>query len=379
MTAPTPPRPPRHPKTIVQLGRERVDDYAWMKDDNWQAVLRDPSVVKAEVRAHLEAENAYLAAMLASTDELQARLFEEMKGRIKQDDASVPSPDGPFEYFSRYEAGAEHPRRLRRPRRGGGDETLLLDEAAEAVGKPYYAVDGGVTFARPCPLRLVGRRAGFGISPHPDPRACHGGRCFQAAPKARPGTSHSPPTRQWLFWVWRDENARPAKVFRRPARGGEDVLVYHEIDDGMFLGVGVTADDSHILIVAQNQETSEAHVCSGGRPPSAPAVVAIRQRRFALRPRPVGRPVGDPHQPGRRSRFPGDDLDGRDPHDGVLGTARRAPGGTADRRGGAVPGPSGVARAGECLQPPGDQGPRRRGTRRSPSRKAPMRCRSTGI
>ena len=66
------------------------------------------------------------------------------------------------------------------------------------------------------------------------------------------------PDSRWLFWIWRDENARPSKIFRRPARGGEDVLIYEEADEGMFLGVWTSADDSHILIGAQNQETSEA-------------------------------------------------------------------------------------------------------------------------
>src|SRR5258708_1515742 len=54
---PIPPRPRKEPKRIEQLGRVRVDDYAWMKDDNWQAVLRDPAKVKADVREHLVAEN----------------------------------------------------------------------------------------------------------------------------------------------------------------------------------------------------------------------------------------------------------------------------------------------------------------------------------
>src|SRR6201992_1453431 len=105
MTKPLPPRPRKERKRIEQLGRVRVDDYAWMKDDNWQAVLRDPSVVKADVREHLAAENAYVKAVLASTEDMQARLFEEMKARLKPDDASVPSADGPFAYFSRYETG----------------------------------------------------------------------------------------------------------------------------------------------------------------------------------------------------------------------------------------------------------------------------------
>src|SRR5262245_8724094 len=96
---PTPPVAKKEPKTITQLGRTRVDDYAWMKDDNWQKVLRDPTLIKADVKAHLTEENAYTKAMLASTDELQVKLFEEMKGRIKEDDASVPALDGAFAYY----------------------------------------------------------------------------------------------------------------------------------------------------------------------------------------------------------------------------------------------------------------------------------------
>ena len=77
--------------------------------------------------------------------------------------------------------------------------------------------------------------------------------------------------------MWRDGNARPAKVFRRPARGGADVLVYREADEGMFLGVGVTADDSHILIVIQNQETSEVWLIAATDPAAAPVVAAPRR------------------------------------------------------------------------------------------------------
>src|SRR5580698_186761 len=139
MTQPIPPRPRQDPKRIEQLGRVRVDEYHWMKDDDWQQVLHDPSKVKAEVREHLVAENAYVAAVLVGTEALQAKLFEEMKGRIKQDDASVPDPDGGFEYFSRYELGAQHPRHLRRPRGGEGPEELLLDEEARSAGHAYYS------------------------------------------------------------------------------------------------------------------------------------------------------------------------------------------------------------------------------------------------
>ena len=140
MSAPLPPIARREPKTIVQLGRTRTDDYAWMKDDNWQQVLRDPKALRADIREHLEAENAYTQAMLSSTEALQAALFAEMKGRIKEDDSSVPAPDGPWDYYVRYDKGAEHPIHGRRPRDAAQGEIVLLDEEAAGKGKAYYHV-----------------------------------------------------------------------------------------------------------------------------------------------------------------------------------------------------------------------------------------------
>jgi oligopeptidase B len=276
MSHTTPPRPPREPRRIEQLGRVRIDDYAWMKAENWQAVLRDPAALEPGLRGHLEAENAYLRTVLAETEALQAEMFEEMKGRIKQDDASVPSPDGPFEYFSRYEPGAQHPRHLRR-RLGGEGEALLLDEDAEARGKAYFDVaaarhspdhglyawaadDQGSEYYR---IEILDLETGARL---PD------------GPESGSGSFVFSPDSQWLFWIWRDENARPARVYRRPARGGEDVLVYEEPDQGMFLGVGVASDDSHILIEASNQETSEAWIIPAADP-CAPAVVAAPREK----------------------------------------------------------------------------------------------------
>ena len=277
MTDPIPaPTPRKTPHRIRQLGRVRVDDYAWMKDDNWQAVLRDPSVVRADIREHLVAENAYLDTVLAATKPLQAALFEEMRGRIKEDDASPPTPDGPFDYFSRYELGAQHPRHVRRPRDADAGEEVLLDEEAQARGKAYYAVDA----AAHSPDHALYAHA---VDEHGSEyhriliRDLTDGETLADGPENASGSFAFSPDSQWLFWVWRDANARPAKVFRRPARGGADVLVYEEADEGMFLGVGVTADRSHVVIGVQNQETSEAWLIPAADPIAAP-VVAERRR-----------------------------------------------------------------------------------------------------
>ena len=89
-----PPRAARKPVYSTIHGYTREDPYGWLRAANWQEVMRDPTKLAPDIRAHLEAENAYARAVMADTAALQEALFAEMKGRIKEDDSSVPAPDG---------------------------------------------------------------------------------------------------------------------------------------------------------------------------------------------------------------------------------------------------------------------------------------------
>jgi oligopeptidase B len=280
MSLPVPPTARKAPRRIEQLGRARTDDYAWLRDDNWQQVLRDPAALHPDIRAHLEAENAYTGAMLAGTEALQARLFEEMKGRIKQDDATVPAADGPFDYYIRYETGAEHPIHARRPRGREEGEQILLDEEAAAKGKAYFHV--GAAHHSP-DHELYAWAVDEQGSEYYTIRLADtaSGEVLAAAVESAYGDFAFSPDSRWLFWIWRDENARPSKVFRRPARGGEDVLVYEEHDEGMFLGVGTSADHSHVLIHVGNQETTELWLVPAADPCAAP--VCAEPRRVGVK------------------------------------------------------------------------------------------------
>jgi len=94
VTRQLPPVAQRRPAFSVHHGVELVDEYAWLRAGNWQEVMRDPSVLDQQIRAYLEAENAYTDAALTDTGELQSALYAERKARIKEDDSSVPAPDG---------------------------------------------------------------------------------------------------------------------------------------------------------------------------------------------------------------------------------------------------------------------------------------------
>jgi oligopeptidase B len=276
VSMPQPPVARRDPHTITQLGRTRTDDYFWMKDDNWQAVMRDPSVLRADIREHLNAENAYSRAMLTSTEDLQNTLFEEMKGRIKEDDSSVPAPDGAWEYYVRYQIGAQHPLHARRRRGREDGEQILIDVDALAAPHDYYDV-GGAEHSPDHALYAWAEDAQGSEYYVIKVKDLASGEVLPGPVESSTGDFTFSPDSQWLFWTFRDENGRPTKIYRRPARGGEDVLVYEETDPGMFIGVGVTASEKYISIGIQNQETSEYRLIPAADPTAEPRVVEPRR------------------------------------------------------------------------------------------------------
>jgi len=120
---PLPPVAAQRPVEATVHGDTRIDEYAWLRD-------RDSD----EVRAHLDAENAYVAAWFEErTGDLRDRLYTEMLARIKEDDASAPVWDGAYRYYVRTEQGKPYAIHCRAPR-AGGDETILLDLNAMSDG-----------------------------------------------------------------------------------------------------------------------------------------------------------------------------------------------------------------------------------------------------
>jgi len=138
-TIATPPVTPRIPVRIEQLGRVRVDDYAWLKPTNWLDVWREPGRLNRNILGYLEKENRYCDAVLEATERLQSMLLREMKRHAPGASNAPPVPDGPYAYFTRFAPGAQHPTYLRRPR-AGGPEKVLLDAGQLASGKPFLAI-----------------------------------------------------------------------------------------------------------------------------------------------------------------------------------------------------------------------------------------------
>src|SRR5271154_4609323 len=139
--APPMPRAEIRPREVGAQGETWRDDYAWIRAENWREVLRDPSALPPEIRALLEAENAYADEILGPTLPLQGRLVREMRARLREDDSEPPAPDGPFSYYSRFRHGGQHRIYCRRPR-AGGKEAVLLDGDARAAGNAFFHLGG---------------------------------------------------------------------------------------------------------------------------------------------------------------------------------------------------------------------------------------------
>ncbi len=274
-----PARPPvaaQHPVTHRHHGVERIDPYAWLKAVNWQEVMRAPDKLDPSIRAHLEAENAWCDAILAPTAALQDTLFAEMKGRIREDDSSVPLADGPFAYATRFIEGGQQPLIVRTAREGGA-ETILIDGNREAEGKGFFRI-GGVTHA-PDHARIAWSFDDKGselyrITVRDAATSRDGEHVIEGTTGAPVWAADS----RTLFYILLDDNHRPSKLMRHTAAtpASRDVEVFEEKDPGFFLGAGKTLDGRFITIDTHDHETSEVWLIDAHNPDAPPRLVAPR-------------------------------------------------------------------------------------------------------
>ena len=276
------PKAEKRPVQIEQLGRIRTDDYAWLKDENWQEVMKDPSKLNPEIEAHLRAENAYTKDVMSGTLELQDQIFTEMKGRIKDDDSTVPASDGPYLYGERYRPGDQHGLYIRTAKNDKNTvEEILLDADAlatvsKAAGNKFfdianvahsddhlflaYAVDlkGSERFV----IRVEEIASKKQIAEIPD----------TAGDFVWAKDSYT------MFWVERDDNNRPCFVYRQNLAGkdSQKELVYSEKDPGFFVGVARSDTGNFVEISSHDHTTAETWIVPGTAPDTAPVCVEPR-------------------------------------------------------------------------------------------------------
>jgi oligopeptidase B len=275
---PAPPAvPARTPVTATRHGVTLTDEFAWLRDSNWQQVMHDPGVLDPAIRNHLDAENAYADAMLASTVPLQQALIAEMRGRIKEDDSTVPAADGPYSYFTHYRDGGQHPCICREPR-GGGESALLLDGDRLAAGKAFFRLGQTV---HSYDHRLLAWSADENGSELFTTRVRDLASMTDLLDTVPETTSEVAWTRDGaaFYYVRQDAQHRPSSVHRHRlgTDAGADEEIYAVPDGSRFASLSTSQSGRFAFISVFDHDTAEAWLVDLADPDTRPVLVAPRE------------------------------------------------------------------------------------------------------
>lgn len=274
-SVPAPTSPPvaeQREHSYTRHGITVSDPYNWLHDKSY------PKVDDPDVLEYLNQENAWFEARMAPRKVLVDTIFEELKGRVKQDDSTVPQKDGEWLYWSEFEEGKEYRKHYRRAV-SGGDPVLILDENQLAEGKEYFRL-GAASVSK------NGRYLAYSADDNGSERYTARVKDLQTGellPDEITGINSG------LTWVandtalvygpvndnWRVDNVRLHKL-GTPVT--EDVELYREADDGFSVAAGLSAQDDWLIIATGDNETSEVRLVPASDPTGAQTLVKARQK-----------------------------------------------------------------------------------------------------
>ena len=252
-------------------GETRVDDYFWLRDRTIPQVI-----------AYLEAENRYTRAVMQHTETLQEQLYQEMRGRIKETDLSVPERVDNYFYYSRTEAGGQYPILCRRHGSLEGPEEILLDQNPLAATHAYFKI--GVSEVSPDHRLLA-----YSVD-------TSGAEEFtlyikdlttgQLLPESIANTSLAVTwanDSRTLFYTLLDHARRPCRLYRHTVASSPttDTLVYFEPDESFFLDINRTRSRRYLLLDIASHSTTEVRFLDADHPEAAVpggAAAGVRDR-----------------------------------------------------------------------------------------------------
>ncbi|HXE90492.1 MAG TPA: S9 family peptidase [Terriglobales bacterium] len=261
--APKPPVAEKVPKVDVVHGDQRVDDYYWLREKT-----------NPEVRAYVEAENAYADAVLKPTAALREKLYKEMVGRIQETDVSVPYRKDGYLYYTRTEQGKQYPIYCRK---GDQDapEQVLLDLNEMARGHQYFAVSAFEVSDDGRYLAYSTDTTGF--------------RVYTLYVKDLETDAIMPEHRDdvdtvaWaadnrtLFYTTKDSAKRPYRLWRQRLGANQDELLYEETDERFNVSVNRTRSRRYVFLTSASLTATEVRWLPANQPGGAWRLVAERR------------------------------------------------------------------------------------------------------
>lgn len=264
----TAPMAAQRPKALTEHGDTRIDEYYWLNDRNDQEVI-----------SYLQAENQYLDALTGHLKPLQEQLFAEMRGRIKEQDQSVPYRDNGYYYLTRYEQGLEYPVYARKKGSLQAAEEIMLNVNEMAEGYGYFSASGLSVSPNNKLLAFGQDTLGRRIYSIRFKDLQTGAYLPDELPNTTGGAVWAMDN-QHIFYSVKDETLRAYKIMRHKlgTPASADVTVFEEKDATFSCAVYRTKSDRYLVIASFQTLSTEYHLLEADKPTGEFRVFQPRER-----------------------------------------------------------------------------------------------------
>ena len=247
----------RKEKKVINIHHDvLIDEYAWIKQNDWQSVLKDPSKLNKEVLKYINEENNYKSEKLKNLEAFKKKLFEELKGRIKDKDSSVPVKDGQFSYYSKYIENSEYPQFLRLNKEN--NEEIIFDANIKSKNFKFFNL-GSVSHSHN--HQFLAYNVDTNGSEYYDLsiEEISTKKIITKKIENTTGEIVWHPNNKIIFYTSLDANHRPNKIFAHKIGGDphEDKLIYEEKDAAYFCSPMLSQSKKYLFIRTGDHQTSE--------------------------------------------------------------------------------------------------------------------------
>jgi oligopeptidase B len=243
--------------TVKIHNEELIDNYSWIKQKDWKEVILNPSKLNAQVKKYLDEENLFKENQLKDINDLEKKLFEELKSKIKNEDNSVPKKDGNYFYGYKYNKNSEYPIYYRKNITNNSEE-IILDCEKKSKTHTYFNV-ASISHSHDH------KHVAYNIDTNGSEYFSIFIEDIQKKELLSPEIKNTTGDIVWsldnkyIFYVRLDQNHRPTKVFQHKigSNSEKDLLIYEEKDPSFFCSINLSKTKNYLFIRTADHETSE--------------------------------------------------------------------------------------------------------------------------
>jgi len=243
--------------TVKIHNEELIDNYSWIKQKNWKEVILDPNKLNTPVKKYLDEENLFKEEQLKDIKDIEKKLFEELKSKIKNEDNSVPKKDGDYFYAYKYNKNSEYPIYYRKNAKNNFEE-IILDCEKKSKTHSYFNV-AAISHSH------NHKHVAYNIDTNGSEYFSIFIEDIETKEILSPEIKNTTGDIIWsldnnyIFYVGLDQNHRPTKVFKHKigSDSEKDLLIYEEKDPSFFCSINLSKTKKYLFIRTADHETSE--------------------------------------------------------------------------------------------------------------------------